>query len=90
MEKCELCEREVEITTFHHLIPVMLHRKTWYKKNYEKSYLKSHGTKLCKLCHSAVHHLYDEKTLGKEYNTIELLLESVKVQNHVKWAKKQK
>jgi len=86
---CALCEREEE-TTFHHLIPVMLHKRNWYKSNYTKEYLKSHGIRLCNICHYAVHHLYDEKTLGKEYNTLEKLLESEKIQKHIEWAKKQK
>ena len=55
----------------------------------EKVYLKTHGLDLCVLCHKAVHKFYDEKTLGKHYNTLELLLESEKIQNHIKWAKKQ-
>lgn len=55
---CALCKREVSETTFHHLIPVMLHSKTWYKKNYEVNYLKSNGIQLCDLCHHAVHKLY--------------------------------
>ena len=86
---CELCKRDVE-TTFHHLIPVSLHGKNWYKKRYDRKFMKSHGIYLCELCHSAVHHLYSEKTLGKEYNTLEKLLESEKIQKHINWARKQK
>jgi hypothetical protein len=52
--------------------------------------MKSHGINLCELCHSAVHDFYDEKTLADNYSTIELLLESEKIQKHIKWAKKQK
>jgi len=87
---CELCEREVNETTFHHLIPVCLHKKKWYKKRYTIEYLTSNGIRLCDICHYSIHHLYDEKTLGKEYNTLEKLLKSEKVQKHIKWAKKQK
>jgi len=86
---CKLCNRDIDIT-FHHLIPVTLHTKKWYKKTYEKMYLKSHGINLCKLCHKAVHKFWDEKTLGKQYNTTELLLESEEIQKHIEWAKKQK
>ena len=53
-------------------------------------FMKKHGLRLCDLCHYAVHHLYDEMTLGKEYNTLEKLLASEKVQKHIHWAKKQK
>lgn len=86
---CELCKRDVE-TTFHHLIPITLHRKKWFLKRYDKMYMKRHGINLCDLCHYAIHHLYDEMTLGKEYNTLEKLLASDKVQKHIIWAKKQK
>ncbi|NPV13037.1 MAG: hypothetical protein HPY57_14825 [Ignavibacteria bacterium] len=87
---CELCKREVDETTFHHLIPVTLHTKKWYQKNYNFNYLKTHGIDVCELCHYAIHHFYDEKTLGKNYNTLELLLESELIQKHIKWARKQK
>lgn len=90
MKVCELCEREVSETTFHHLIPKMLHKRNWYKKKYKKEYLKTNGLNLCDLCHYGIHHFYDEKTLGKEYNTLEKLLESEKIQKHIKWAIKQK
>ena len=83
-EKCEICERE-ELTTFHHLIPVTLHTKKWYKKNYDKLFLKSHGINLCKQCHKTVHKFWDEKTLGKDYNTLEKILKSEKIQKHINW-----
>ena len=89
IEKCDLCNR-IKPTTFHHLIPVTLHRKKLYLKLYKKSYLKSNGINVCDLCHHSIHHFYDEKTLGKEYNTLEKLLSSEKIQNHIKWAKNQK
>jgi len=33
--KCELCGRE-NVLTFHHLIPVTLHKNKWFKKNYTR------------------------------------------------------
>ena len=86
---CELCKRDVE-TTFHHLIPVTLHKRNWFKKRFDRKYMKSHGLRLCTICHYAVHHLYSEVVLGKEYNTLAKLLASEKVQRHIKWARKQK
>lgn len=32
---CELCKQVVDETTFHHLIPVMLHNRNWYKNRYD-------------------------------------------------------
>lgn len=87
---CELCERDVFETTFHHLIPVTLHTNKWIRTHYEFDYLKTHGIDLCHHCHHAVHDFFDEKTLGREYNTLELLLANEQIQKHIKWAKKQK
>lgn len=87
--KCEICGMERE-TTFHHLIPVTLHTNKWYQKNYDTDFLKTNGLQLCKFCHHAVHDFWDEKTLGKEYNTKEKLLETKEIQKHIKWSRKQK
>lgn len=32
---CDLCQREQPLT-FHHLIPVCLHKNKWFKKNYTR------------------------------------------------------
>ncbi len=37
MSICELCKREVDHTTRHHLIPRTLHRNKWFKKNYSSN-----------------------------------------------------
>lgn len=87
---CALCGREVDLTTFHHLIPCTLHTKKWWQDRYTWEELKTLGLDLCVLCHHAVHDFYDEKTLGKEYYTRELLLTSDLIQKHIKWAHKQK
>lgn len=85
---CELCAREVD-TTFHHLIPRALHSTRWYKKNFTPEELKS-GAYLCTDCHDAVHRFIPEKVLGKDYNTIEKLLQHEKVSSFVTWVAKRK
>ena len=87
--KCKICGRN-ETTSFHHLIPVTLHTKKWFKKNYEKDYMKSHGIDLCKQCHKAIHKFWDEKTLGKKFNTLKSLLENQKIKKHIEWVIKLK
>lgn len=48
------------------------------------------GIDVCRLCHNAIHDFFDEKTLGKEYNTLEKLISHPKVQDFIVFAKKQK
>ena len=86
---CEICEREKE-TTFHHLIPKTLHGKKWYKKKYTQKYMKEHGINTCKDCHKTIHVFWDEKTLGKDFNTKEKILNEEKIQKHIKYVRKLK
>ncbi len=86
--QCPLCNRLTELT-FHHLIPKSQHRKTWAKKKLSKED-KNRGLNICRLCHDGIHDLYDEKTLAKEMNTLELLRQNVALQKHSSWVAKQK
>jgi len=42
---CEFCKREKELT-FHHYIPRTLHTNKYFKKMFEKEYMKIHGVNL--------------------------------------------
>lgn len=86
--RCQLCQRECQLT-FHHLIPRKMHRRSYFKKHYSKIQLQM-GVMLCKACHKAIHLFYDEMTLGKHFNTLEALSQDEKIQTHVAWAKKQR
>lgn len=85
--KCELCARTKELT-FHHLIPVTLHSNKWFEKNFDKKDMRSRGLMLCHECHNSIHKFIEEKDLGKNYNTKELLMAHEKVANFVKWVAK--
>jgi 5-methylcytosine-specific restriction endonuclease McrA len=85
---CALCEKDRELT-FHHLIPVTLHDNKWFKKNFSREQMDS-GVYLCRPCHNQVHNFWDEKTLGKEFNTLEKLLATEQIQKFIVFAKKQK
>ena len=89
MGKCEICERELELT-FHHYIPRTLHSSKKFKKLYEKEYLKTHGINLCKTCHKTIHKFWTEKELGNYFNTMKKLLEDKRFRDYVTWVKKQK
>ena len=87
-ERCALCERRT-VLTFHHLIPRKLHRRNAFKKRFERSELQK-GVWLCRPCHSGVHKLYDEVTLGREFYTLERLASDPGIAKHAKWVSKQR
>ncbi len=86
--RCPLCERETSLT-FHHLIPRALHSRNRYRKHYTKEQLQT-GINICRLCHTGLHDLYDEKTLGRELNTLARLREAPLLRKHVAWVAKQR
>ena len=75
---CELCDREVEKLTRHHLIPKQRGGK------------KKGVVMFCLACKDQVHRLFTNKELSREYNTLEKLRANPKVQNYIKWVRKQK
>jgi len=85
---CLMCEREMPLTR-HHLIPRMVHSDKHYKKHFSREQL--HKTVLiCRPCHSAIHSFIDERTMAREYNTLEVLLQHEAVQKWIPYASKQK
>lgn len=86
--QCQLCQRECALT-FHHLIPRKMHRRTYFKKHYDKVMLQQ-GVLLCRLCHKGIHTLYDEMTLAKQLNTLAQLKADDSIKQHVDWVKKQR
>ena len=87
-DRCELCGRQLSLT-FHHLIPRKLHRRSRFKKTYSRDQLNT-GIWVCQTCHSGIHRLHDEMTLGRDLNTREKLLADPAVQRHVVWVGKQR
>lgn len=70
---CKLCERNILIITEHHLIP--------------KSYNGREIIEICRDCHKQLHALFDNKTLGEEFNTIELILFNKQFLDYLRWVK---
>jgi len=86
--KCELCERENELT-FHHLIPKSQHTNKWFKKNFTREEMAT-GINICKHdCHKYVHKSINEKELGRSFNTLEKLLRHPKIKKYIKYIQKQ-
>ena len=87
-EHCELCRARRDLT-FHHLIPRKVHKRAFFKRNYDREDLQQ-GAFLCRLCHSAVHRAFDEMTLAKRYMTVAALRHAPELQRHIAWAGKQR
>jgi hypothetical protein len=88
---CELCGRPGQSLTFHHLIPRHCHRKKRFRSRFSLPEMRSRGLWLCRLCHDGIHDLIsDEKDLGWNYPSRELLLAHEGVRKHVDWVRKQK
>lgn len=85
---CALCQRQTPLT-FHHLIPRKLHRRNYFRKRYTRDE-RQEGISLCRACHRGLHKLYDEMTLGKQFNTLDKLRDDHAVCRHVRWVAKQK
>jgi hypothetical protein len=86
-DRCELCGREEVVLTFHHLIPRTLHSNKKFKKLYTREEL-CRGIEICTDCHRNIHNFITEKDMGRQYNTIEALMEHEKVKKFVNWIAK--
>ncbi len=89
LQYCQLCQREKPLT-FHHLIPRKNHRKNWFLKQFSKQEMKHRGIYVCPDCHYKIHQVYDEKTLGKYYNTLEALQNDPEIRKFINWVRKKK
>lgn len=74
---CELCEREVDKLTIHHLIP--------------KQKKGQHGPKIsiCSACHRQIHTLFDNTRLAQQLNSLERLKNESQMQKFLSWVRKQ-
>jgi hypothetical protein len=75
--RCELCEREAERLTIHHLIPR------------QKDGGGGPRAEICSACHRQVHALFDNATLARELNCVERLRDEPRMQRFLAWVRKQ-
>lgn len=87
-ERCPCCLREVALT-FHHLIPKKVHRRTRFKKYFDKETLGA-GIYVCRGCHRGIHRHYDEMTLATSLASLEALLADPALTKHFRWVAKQR
>jgi len=88
---CALCGRLTKRgTNEHHLIPRTCHRNKWFRKNFSRAEMNT-TVDLCRDCHGAIHDLVpSEKELGRQWNTVEKLLDHPEIGKFVAWAKRQR
>lgn len=88
---CCLCKRITKRgTTAHHLIPRTCHSNRWFRKQFTREVMQQ-TVELCHDCHNAIHRFIPrEKQLGRNYYTLELLLEHEQIRDFVAWISKQK
>jgi len=75
---CNLCNRDVETLTRHHLTPKA------------RGGSKGDTIKVCLSCKDMVHQLIPNKELDRNYDTLEKLLANPKIQKYVKWISNKK
>ncbi|RPD45334.1 HNH endonuclease [Hymenobacter sediminis] len=74
--RCGLCEREVQHTSRHHLVPR------------EEGGRYGPVVDLCQPCHSTVHLLFTNRELARRYNTVESLRSAEELQKYLHWVRR--
>lgn len=80
--RCELCEREVEVTTLHHLRPKS--RRNKYEKVAELP-----TARLCWPCHRQIHALFSNHQLAEQFNSLEALRDEERLKRFIAWIRRQ-
>jgi len=85
---CELCCRDVDKTTEHHLIPKTRHKNKKNKSLFDRKDVKERKANLCNPCHNKVHSILTEKELEINYNTVSAIKKHPDIIKFVKWISK--
>lgn len=75
---CDLCERPVQSTSRHHLVPR------------EEGGKYGPVVNLCQPCHSSVHRFLSNRDLARRYSTIEALRGAEELQTYLRWIRRQR
>ncbi|MDB5235962.1 MAG: restriction endonuclease [Hymenobacter sp.] len=75
---CGLCEREVQATSRHHLVPR------------EEGGKYGPVVDLCQPCHSSVHRFLSNRELAQRYPSVETLRQAEELQTYLRWIRKQR
>ena len=74
---CELCHRNVDRYTVHHLTPK------------SRGGRLGPTARFCSTCHRQMHSMFSEITLARELHSLELLQANPQVKGYLKWIRKQ-
>ncbi|UPL50052.1 HNH endonuclease [Hymenobacter sublimis] len=74
--RCGLCEREVQHTSRHHLVPR------------EEGGRYGPTVELCQPCHSTIHLLLSNRELARHYNSVERLRQAEELQKYLHWVRR--
>jgi 5-methylcytosine-specific restriction protein A len=74
--RCGLCERAVQHTSRHHLVPR------------EEGGRYGETVDLCQPCHSSVHRFLTNRALARQYHTVEALRAADELQGYLGWIRK--
>ena len=75
---CELCMREAQRYTVHHLVPRAEGGKF------------GPTARLCATCHRQLHAMFTESTLARELNSLASIQSHSEMRKYLKWVRKQK
>ncbi len=76
--QCGLCEREVQSTSRHHLVPR------------EEGGRHGPTVELCQPCHSSVHRFLSNRDLARRYPSVEALRGAEELQTYLRWIRRQR
>lgn len=82
---CELCGRAVGALTRHHLVPRTRHANRRNKRDFARDDVHHRIAWLCRPCHDHIHAVFTEKTLEREFNTLERLRGDDDIARFVEW-----
>ena len=75
---CGLCQREVQATSRHHLVPR------------EEGGRHGPTVELCQPCHSSVHRFLSNRDLARRFATLEALRAAEELQPYLRWIRRQR
>lgn len=84
-EACELCQRQGEALTKHHLIPKTHHNKPKIRKRFTRQQRLTQILWVCRPCHDHLHRCFSESELAARLYTKEALLAETCMQTFLAW-----
>jgi ATP-dependent protease Clp ATPase subunit len=79
--QCELCGREINCLTVHHLIP--------RQETKRKKAVPGPTAMLCHACHKQIHSLFTNRQLASDLNSLEKLRDNPDMKRFLAWVSKQ-